>query len=440
MSVDKEGVAKRAEQRESPSNGSRDPQQKSDRTLHGAGRLPSPEIVTCEGAVSSNPCEGISAGEFAGASSSSFLSPARSPVEGVGGGEGVAPSTPSTETTAVTIGSADSMSDGVRKSTSRSASRSSRGRKRRASSRSTKLRLAKSGAGAHSAGDSTPNLESDCAEHEQGGAGCSPIPLPRLEGWRRGPTDNYYDREYRKLMGAPLPRPVEQLASPSAVLAAETASTPQKSISSGTSPAKGTRGSRQLDDAGETQQLTSCDAGSNGDSISPRKVATGNAISSQHPGPCETNGEEQQDERQSDQGMPGDKLPDTGVVSSGRSCPVPASTVQCSTADGESVDVVNAGPIGVEHTEALALADADGGTALASAAVATAGATKVGGDGRGAKESGWEDGRRRSPICETSQILAALVKQRVKTLAFCRTRKLTELTLRYGRLVRTLQW
>lgn len=59
------------------------------------------------------------------------------------------------------------------------------------------------------------------------------------------------------------------------------------------------------------------------------------------------------------------------------------------------------------------------------------------GEGEGEGEDGgeWEDGRRRSPICETAQILAALVKQRVKTLAFCRTRKLTELTLRYGHQV-----
>ncbi|CAN0214514.1 unnamed protein product, partial [Hapterophycus canaliculatus] len=56
------------------------------------------------------------------------------------------------------------------------------------------------------------------------------------------------------------------------------------------------------------------------------------------------------------------------------------------------------------------------------------------GEGKGAASGvvEWEDGRRRSPICETAQILTALVKQRVKTLAFCRTRKLTELTLRYG--------
>ncbi|CAM9165634.1 unnamed protein product [Ectocarpus sp. 6 AP-2014] len=54
------------------------------------------------------------------------------------------------------------------------------------------------------------------------------------------------------------------------------------------------------------------------------------------------------------------------------------------------------------------------------------------GGGEGGGRGEWADGRRRSPICETAQILAALVKQRVKTLAFCRTRKLTELTLRYG--------
>ncbi|CAM9143408.1 unnamed protein product [Choristocarpus tenellus] len=42
----------------------------------------------------------------------------------------------------------------------------------------------------------------------------------------------------------------------------------------------------------------------------------------------------------------------------------------------------------------------------------------------------WEE-KRRSPIVETAQVLAAVVKQRVRTIAFCRTRKLTELALRY---------
>lgn len=79
------------------------------------------------------------------------------------------------------------------------------------------------------------------------------------------------------------------------------------------------------------------------------------------------------------------------------------------------------------------------GGASASARAAKQGDAAAGskGEGEGGGEGGgeWEDGRRRSPICETAQILAALVKQRVKTLAFCRTRKLTELTLRYGHQV-----
>ncbi|KAG5192905.1 P-loop containing nucleoside triphosphate hydrolase protein, partial [Tribonema minus] len=39
--------------------------------------------------------------------------------------------------------------------------------------------------------------------------------------------------------------------------------------------------------------------------------------------------------------------------------------------------------------------------------------------------------RRRSSIVETARVLSALVKQHVRTLAFCRTRKLTELVLKY---------
>ncbi|CAM9206801.1 unnamed protein product, partial [Laminaria digitata] len=89
-------------------------------------------------------------------------------------------------------------------------------------------------------------------------------------------------------------------------------------------------------------------------------------------------------------------------------------------------------------TEVATLAEAGAGDGAVGGVTAT-GPTKEGGsaggedlEGQGEDEPGWEDGRRRSPICETAQILAALVKQRVRTLAFCRTRKLTELTLRYG--------
>ncbi len=48
-----------------------------------------------------------------------------------------------------------------------------------------------------------------------------------------------------------------------------------------------------------------------------------------------------------------------------------------------------------------------------------------------AKENGESDefARRTSPVLEISMIFSALVKQRIRTLAFCRTRKLTELVL-----------
>lgn len=75
------------------------------------------------------------------------------------------------------------------------------------------------------------------------------------------------------------------------------------------------------------------------------------------------------------------------------------------------------------------------GAAVAGSEESGNGKGGVAGEGEGEGGGEWEDGRRRSPICETAQILTALVKQRVKTLAFCRTRKLTELTLRYGHQV-----
>lgn len=116
----------------------------------------------------------------------------------------------------------------------------------------------------------------------------------------------------------------------------------------------------------------------------------------------------------------------------------------------ESAALLEAGVVG--HVSALkATDDPSGGrsngngsgkatTSVRTTAISGAGVAgregEVGGadgEGGGGGDAGeWEEGRRRSPICETAQILAALVKQRVKTLAFCRTRKLTELTLRYG--------
>lgn len=206
-----------------------------------------------------------------------------------------------------------------------------------------------------------------------GSIACSPIPSSRLEGWHKGPTDNYYDREYRKLLGAPLPRSAERGASPSRHIDEDSSAVDPKKMTSAAF------------DSPRDSGVSTRGCGSSAGSVS-RSPREGSMT------------ERDRKHRDAEDRIAGASLEAT-----------------------------------LGEADALALADADGGVALAIGAVGR----KTGGSHRGdtTTESGWEDGRRRSPICEAAQLMSALVKQRVRTLAFCRTRKLTELTLRYGRQV-----
>lgn len=210
-------------------------------------------------------------------------------------------------------------------------------------------------------------------------AGGAPvISTPRLQRWRKGPTDNHYNREYIKLMGAELPRPLRRAAR----------------------------------------------EGADGDSVGCSSSFHGGA-------PAEAR--------------------EPAVVGESPTGDVAAVTLQAVGVGGGYVATSAAAAASLEGSimddaaEATALAQAGdpnstGERMRVEPAMSGVSEGKVSGSGGGGGdgvEDGprWEDGKRRSPICETANVLTALVKQRVRTLAFCRTRKLTELTLRYGRQV-----
>lgn len=226
--------------------------------------------------------------------------------------------------------------------------------------------------------------------------------LRGIEAWRTGPTDNFYNREYMKLMGAELPRRgSDSMAEGVGQVACVKAN--RKAAGGSCDPKKGS----------STSLPTSCcsDEVGGGALITLEEVV------------------------QSWGGGKGRR----GALNVGERCRPGATQSLAVSESGLSEEAVEtAALVGVGMSRAAATVAAGG---KISAAVASEG---LDGDGRAVtlglagQEAGaeWKDGRRRSPICETAQILAALVKQRVRTLAFCHTRKLTELTLRYGRQVR----
>lgn len=348
-------------------------------------------------------------------------------------------------------------------------------------------------------GDSTPVSSG----HTAGGAGRVPVPLtplsvPRLEGWRKGPKDNYYDREYKKLMDAVLPRPP---------------------VRSSFTVRSGGSGHRKQHD-GDCSDSNDVTGRSNGhDDTVGQTISFQNGVDSATGGGVRQAGDAASIPRQRGcnlqlgVGEPeaaaasvaevclGETATVSGVEQNGKngantsantSSPrPPAISVTLRQVGGEyrggggggrrrkgngkgynatkatpqsAAEASLDGSIMGDTAEAAALAQATGGPTVARAgspARQTVGSAESGeqedasaedteGIGRGGNNgdgvggvgivvegegSGWEDGRRRSPLCETANLLTALVKQRVKTLAFCRTRKLTELTLRYGRQV-----
>lgn len=235
--------------------------------------------------------------------------------------------------------------------------------------------------------------------------------LRGMEGWRKGPTDNFYNKEYIKLMGAELQRPSSGEAA-----SAELANTANESTSSTARLRKRThrveafKGLHAHDGNGEPRG----EAGDPTENISEKTVKMARSPK----GATRSN--------------------DTIMT---------LESVVVGASSGNGPDVQPAGhtsnaaglDIGMDDVlEAVALAAAENNGAEGISAPTTVGKDCVpeeGGVEEQEKTSEWEDGRRRSPICETAQIMAALVKQRVKTLAFCHTRKLTELTLRYGHQV-----
>ena len=256
------------------------------------------------------------------------------------------------------------------------------------------------------------------------GGGCASVitSLRGLDGWRKGPTDNLYNKEYMKLMGAELPR--RSSARPgSSEGGAIVAKTPPP-VATLTSSAD-----KDISEAG-------AEDGGNG-STRHRPVDSGNAPHLEPAGdePASESERTPMAARLTKHATRGS--PDTCFESVG----VGASSVYMG---GSQAEELNSNAVAVEASgmkgmmEVAALEGAEAGEGGAGGVTSTA-ATKEGSSARGEDlerqgkdEPGWEDGRRRSPICETANILSALVKQRVKTLAFCRTRKLTELTLRYG--------
>ncbi|CAM9481571.1 unnamed protein product [Discosporangium mesarthrocarpum] len=200
----------------------------------------------------------------------------------------------------------------------------------------------------------------------------SELTIAALTRWGVGPTDNYYNKEYRRLMGTDLPKPV---------------SAGLHDKRSGLS-----RLGREAEVAVREREAGT---GASGERLGAIHVAgAGVRVETQH-----LWGESGAYKKQ---GKPGKGLEKAGVGSSTRE-------VSCGT--------------------------------QGSSASATAGGEETNGEDLGIEVHGGEEGveggseavvKRRSAIVETAQLLAALVKQHVRTIAFCRTRKLTELTLRYS--------
>lgn len=234
------------------------------------------------------------------------------------------------------------------------------------------------------------------------------LSLRGIEAWRTEPTDNFYNREYMKLMGTELPR---RDSDPPAVLPDSVAEgvgqlAHVRSIQkSGSDPIKSSSTSMSM-----PMSMPCCS-----DKVGGGPLITLEGVV---------------------QGWGGGKGEGGGLNVVERRRPVATQSVAVSEL-GLSEEVVEEGALaGVGVSRAAAVVAADGKIVN----------EELDGDGGGVAlglvghEAGVEqkDRRRRSPICETAQILAALVKQRVRTLAFCHTRKLTELTLRYGRQVRSM--
>lgn len=236
-----------------------------------------------------------------------------------------------------------------------------------------------------------------------GGGGAEAPSLSGLDGWRKGPSDNFYNKEYLKLMGAALPRPSSQPSSSSS-----SPSVRGTGASASGVPAK----EGGVEDSGD-EESNGGDCGGGGRGAATGKAAVAAAA----------------------------KERTRGTKKRGRGEQRAGAAGEAST---ESAALLEAGIVGDTAAVAAVVGDSSNGGSGGDAGTPgskrrTPGSEAAGGEGEGGGEGGggaeWEDGRRRSPICETAQILAALVKQRVKTLAFCRTRKLTELTLRYGHQV-----
>lgn len=247
---------------------------------------------------------------------------------------------------------------------------------------------------------------------------------PRLEGWRNGPTDNYYNREYMKLMGAELRRPLRSAAGERADGDSVRYS---RSFHVG-APAKVGGPAVVGESATRDASSEAC-----GTPLPPPTAA----------GETPVRVERQQQRGDVRRGMPPLPSPPSGQVTTvtlqsvgnGGGC-VTASAAAATFLKGSMVD---------DATEVTVLAQPKDPTRTGERTHVEPAMSRVleGKDREGDGSSndavedgpGWEDGKRRSPICETADILTALVKQHVRTLAFCRTRKLTELTLRYGRQV-----
>lgn len=225
--------------------------------------------------------------------------------------------------------------------------------------------------------------------------------LSGIEAWRTGPMDNFYNREYMKLMGVELPGrgSVPPAVLPDSVAEGVGQIACVKAIEKGSS-----------DPMKASLTSTSCCSDKVGDGP---LVALEGMVQSWGGGKGR-----------------GGRL---NVLERRRPVATRSLAVSESGLSEEAVEAAALEGVGMSRADAAVAADGK---------IMNEG---LDGDGRdedlglGGQEAGaeWEDGRRRSPICETAQILAALVKQRVRTLAFCHTRKLTELTLRYGRQVRT---
>ena len=257
---------------------------------------------------------------------------------------------------------------------------------------------------------------------EDGGAGdgCSSgiAALRGLDAWRKGPTDNFYNKEYMKLMGAELP----------GRSSARTAGSPE----GGTVVAKTPHATPTVS---SVEKETSEGAEDGGTAFARHGPVNSGDLPRLGLGGDETGSDAERapatprSTMRATRGNPGANFEGVGVGRISRHVRDSQAEELESNAVAQEADMK-----GVMELAAL-----EGAEARWSAGVITATERKEGGsagEGEGGRqgkdEPGWEDGRRRSPICETAQILAGLVKQRVRTLAFCRTRKLTELTLRYG--------